>query len=98
MYMNCAPIEVLSNTTSTQFFDTLPSMFVANIDEKPCITHDTGIDGLKTTVLDIPNPGLSISRSDTPNDATSSGAIGSCLDSKSTEKRQNTTLLASPNC
>lgn len=95
--MNYVPIKVLSNTTSTKFFDTLLSMFVANIDGKPYITYDSGTNSIKITVLSIPNPGLLMSRLDTLINIMSLGAIGSYLNSKSTKNRQNITLLASCN-
>ena len=75
MYQNCAPVEVTGSASSPDFLNTLPSMFVANVDGKPCTTTDTGPE---KNVLDIPNPGTSVVRSTNPKDATNPDVLGSC--------------------
>jgi hypothetical protein len=51
MYMGCAPVSVTGGTSDTAFFDSLPTMFMANVPGKP--TCFEGSEG----VLNIPNPG-----------------------------------------
>ncbi|KAK4441877.1 hypothetical protein QBC34DRAFT_339605 [Podospora aff. communis PSN243] len=50
-YMNCAPVSITGGSSDTAFFDSLPTMFAANMPGLP--TCFKGSEG----VLNIPNPG-----------------------------------------
>ena len=52
MYMNCAPISISDGGDDDSFINGLPSIFMANIDGKPCQTA-----GSSGAVLNIPDPG-----------------------------------------
>ncbi|KAF2422881.1 hypothetical protein EJ08DRAFT_672711 [Tothia fuscella] len=75
MYQNCAPIEVTNGASNDDYYNNLPSIFLANVDSKPCTTADNGPE---KGVLDIPNPGDNVLRSAHPKDATSPAVLGSC--------------------
>jgi hypothetical protein len=75
MYMNCAPVEVTSGGSDASYLDSLPSMFMANVNGQPCTTFD---NGPAQGVLDIPNPGNNVVRSTNPKDATGSPVLGTC--------------------
>lgn len=53
MYMNCAPITVISNGNNISFLDALPDMFVANLPNTVCATPE-GFD------YAFPEPGQSV--------------------------------------
>jgi hypothetical protein len=65
MYMNCAPLEITGGSNDDSFFNSLPQMFVANIPGE-CTTGQG--------ILDIPNPGQSVIKNDSPD----SGSLGTC--------------------
>lgn len=65
IYMNCAPLEITNGASDDTFFNSLPSMFIANIPGE-CTT----VEG----VLNIPNPGNSVQKLVAPDAA----AIGTC--------------------
>ncbi|GFP55712.1 hypothetical protein TASIC1_0005057000 [Trichoderma asperellum] len=55
MYMNCAPLTVTGSGGSKDFMNTLPDMFVANLDGHDCATADN------TDVL-FPDPGNDVDK------------------------------------
>jgi hypothetical protein len=51
MYMNCAPIEITGGSdNNTSYYESLPSMFVANVPTSSCTTEES-------TDPTMPNPG-----------------------------------------
>ncbi|KAK3395342.1 hypothetical protein B0T20DRAFT_31830 [Sordaria brevicollis] len=59
MYMNCAPVNITSSTTSREKYDALPNIFIANLRQTDIPGYDGCSTGNNATshVLNIPNPG-----------------------------------------
>jgi hypothetical protein len=73
MYMNCAPITVTGGSTNSNYLDSLPPIFAANLPGTCKV-----LDGSR--LIDFPNPGPSVERSPFPQDAAPSpaNALGTC--------------------
>lgn len=91
MYMSCAPMVMTGGSDATTFVDSLPSIFVANVEGFAQCTTDNGI-------INIPNPGKAgavldgpfdgnegtCEKADAPNfDKALSGALGGGSDDSS---------------
>jgi hypothetical protein len=73
MYMNCAPITVTGGGgNDTGYLNTLPGLFMANIDGQCHTTEDDN------GVLAIPNPGLNVDVSNNILDKISDIVLGEC--------------------
>jgi len=73
MYMNCAAVSVTGSSGSDGFLDTLPDMFVANI-ENGCSTEE-GYDD------EFPNPGQNVDRMNGATDVFKKPANAACTGS-----------------